>query len=148
MDRIYDDIVDDIYDVINTHFEQTGERLFTDCMKELDDITRVLGEARHRPMREMMEMFTRTTDAGDVKNLLLSLGEGFNPLDKFFYRSGFDGKIYSTDFEDYSDFYGSYIWKALMEHREDIPTIQNTPPLKSLFDEMAENKNALVYLYH
>ena len=148
MNRTYDDIVDDIYNVINTRFKQTGERLFTDCMKELDDITRVLGEDRHRPMCELLEMFTRTTDKGDVKNLLLSLGKGFDPLNKFFYKGRFDGKIYSANFEDYSDYYGGYIWKALMEHRKDIPTIQSTPPLKSLFDEMAENESALAYLYH
>ena len=130
-------------------FFENNEETFNECIEELDGYNGYLGDDRYWEMEylnelyndaEPMELLYRafyghdddiyTTDSSGNR----TYGE-FNPNREYFKYNGY-GNLVSTDYKDYSDKLDTYFIDSLLEHKNDIHTIEENEELNTLFDEL------------
>lgn len=133
---------------------ESNEEIFNQCIEELDNYNGCLNDNRYYEMELLNEFYhgtepleilrrayygrdddTWTTDASGNK----TYGE-FNPNRDYFYYNGY-GNLVSSDYKDYSAHLDSYLIEKMNENRADIYTIDDTPELSALFDELEEDEN-------
>lgn len=73
---------------------------------------------------------TWTTDASGNREY-----GAFNPNREYFRYNGY-GNLVSADYKDYTRLLDHYIIESMLENRNYIDTIDDTPELSELFDEL------------
>ena len=125
------------------------EKLFNDCIEELDSYNGYLGDDRYYYMDELDELYNSTepseilrrayygrdddtymTDASGNR----TYGE-FNPNREYFYFNGY-GNLVSSDYKDYSDKLDEWAIEAMSENRYYIDSIDSDAELSELFDQL------------
>ena len=125
------------------------EKLFNDCIEELDSYNGYLGDDRYYCMYQLDELYngtepseilrrayyghdddTYTTDASGNK----TFGE-FNPNREYFYFNGY-GNLVSSDYKDYSAHLDEWAIEAMSKNRYYIDSIVANTELSELFDQL------------
>lgn len=126
-----------------------NEDTYNQAAEELDAYNGYLGDARYYSMDELDELYngtepskilrrafygydeeTWTTDASGNK----TYGQ-FNPNREYFRYNGY-GNLVSADYKDYTGLLDHYIIESMLENRNYIDAIDDTPELSALFDEL------------
>ncbi len=137
-----------IIDEIIAYFKE-HEDTYNAAAEELDAYNGYLEDDRYYNMDELDELYngtepseilsrafygydeeTWTTDASGNKEY----GQ-FNPNREYFRYNGY-GNFVSADYKDYTGLLDHYIIESMLENRNYIDTIDDTPELSALFDEL------------
>lgn len=134
-------------------FFENNEDIFNECIEELDSWNGYLNDDRYYYMEELNEIYNdvepiellyRTFYGYDADSYIYDSSgnkthEAFNPNREFFRYNGY-GNLISTNYKDYSDKLDNYFIDELLEHRQNIYTIENNIELSGLFDKL-ENES-------
>lgn len=149
--RTREEVVTDIL----TYFEE-NEDTFTACLEELDSYNGYLGDDRYYDMEELAEFYHDADplellnrayygyaeDSCTVDQWGTKRHDPFNPNADYFRYNGY-GNLVSSNYKDYSDHLDHYAVDAMQENRAELPTIDDTPELSDLFDELDRVSEAL-----
>lgn len=126
-----------------------NEKVFNDCIEELDSYNGYLGDNRWYDMDELPELLD-TSDAFELLNRAYFGDDlcdwhtdengqkhynSFNPNREFFRFNGY-GNLQSSNWKDYCDHMDEYAVQAMNENRNDIEAIDDDETLAALFDEL------------
>ena len=137
-----------IIEKIIEYFKE-NEEIFNRCAEELDSYNGYLGDNRYYNMDELndfyrdtdpIELLTRAYYGYDADNYTIDkygnrVQDAFNPNRDYFKYNGY-GNLVSTDYPDYSDMLDKCIIDDMLENRQWIDTIDETPELSEFFDEL------------
>lgn len=149
--RTREEVVADIL----SYFEENDDT-FTACLEELDSYNGYLGDDRYYDMEELAEFYHDTDplellnrayygyaeDSCTVDQWGTKRHDPFNPNSDYFRYNGY-GNLVSSNYKDYSDHLDRYAVDAMQEDRAELPTIDDTPELSDLFDELDRVSEAL-----
>lgn len=149
--RTREEVVADIL----AYFEKNDET-FTACLEELDSYNGYLGDDRYFDMEELAEFYHDADpiellnrayygyaeDSCTVDQWGTKRHDPFNPNADYFRYNGY-GNLVSSNYKDYSDHLDHYAVDAMQEDRTELPTIDDTPELSELFDELDRTAAAL-----
>lgn len=142
--RTREEVVADIL----AYFEENDDT-FTACLEELDSYNGYLGDDRYYDMEELAEFYHDADPLELLNRAYYGYAENsctvdqwgtkrhdpFNPNADYFRYNGY-GNLVSSDYKDYSDHLDRYAVDAMQEDRAELPTIDDTPELSDLFDEL------------
>lgn len=142
--RTREEVVADIL----AYFEENDDT-FTACLEELDSYNGYLGDDRYYDMEELAEFYHDADplellnrayygyaeDSCTVDQWGTKRHDPFNPNADYFRYNGY-GNLVSSNYKDYSDHLDHYAVDAMQEDRAELPTIDDTPELSDLFDEL------------
>ena len=149
--RTREEVVADIL----AYFEENDDT-FTACLEELDSYNGYLGDDRYFDMEELAEFYHDADpiellnrayygyaeDSCTVDQCGTKRHDPFNPNADYFRYNGY-GNLVSSNHKDYSDHLDHYAVDAMQEDRAELPTIDDTPELSDLFDELDHVSEAL-----
>lgn len=128
-----------------------NEKVFNDCIEELDSYNGYLGDDRWYNM-DMLPELVDTSDpfallnrayfGNDLMNWHYDeqhkkVYDSFNPNREYFRFNGYDN-LEGTNWKDYRDHMDEYAVNAMAENRVYIDTINDDEELSALFDELEE----------
>lgn len=130
-----------------------NEDVFVQCMEELDNYNGYLGEDRYYCMGELpdylagecvddilrMAYYGRDEESWHKDSDGNKIYDSFCPNRNYFRFNGC-GNLVSADWIDYSDHLDHYAVEAMAENRRYIDSIDYTPELSELFDELEEEE--------
>lgn len=142
--RTREEVVADIL----TYFEENDDT-FTACLEELDSYNGYLGDDRYYDMEGLAEFYHDADplellnrayygyaeDSCTVDQWGTKRHDPFNPNADYFRYNGY-GNLVSSNYKDYSNHLDHYAVDAMQEDRAELPTIDDTPELSDLFDEL------------
>ena len=143
-ERTYDDITADIL----AYFRE-NEKVFNECIEELDNYNGYLSNDRWYNMDDLPEI----VDTSDAVALLNRAYFGddlddwhtdengqkhynsFNPTRNYFCFNGY-GNLQSSNWKDYRDHMDAYVVRQMDQYRSKVDSIDDDETLAALFDEL------------
>lgn len=125
------------------------EDTYNAAAEELDAYNGYLGDDRYYSMDELDEIYSGTEPNEILRRAFYGYDEetwttdasgnkeygAFNPNREYFRYNGY-GNLVSANYKDYSGLLDHYIIESMLENRNYIDTIDDTPEISELFDEL------------
>lgn len=132
-----------------TQYLEHNPDTFAACLEELDSYNGYLGDDRYCDMEELDEIYSNANPSEILARAFYGHDEDtyhtdahgekeygpFNPNRDYFRFNGY-GNLVSSNSKDYSDYLDERTISELSERRRWIDSIDNTPELADLFDEL------------
>lgn len=144
--RTYDEITANIL-----AYFQENEKVFNDCIEELDSYNGYLVDDRWYNMDDLPEI-VNTSDAFALLNMAYFGDDlddwhtddngqrkynSFNPNREYFRFNGY-GNLQSSNWKDYRDYMDAYAVRQMDQYRTEVDSIDDDETLAALFDELEE----------
>lgn len=128
---------------------QEHEDTYNEAAEELDAYNGYLGDDRYYSMDELNGFYNGTDPSEILARAFYGYDEetwttdasgnreygAFNPNREYFRYNGY-GNLVSANYKDYSGLLDHYIIENMLKNRNYIDTIDDTPELSELFDEL------------
>ena len=111
--------------------------VFADCIEELDDYNGWLNDDRLYPMSELDDLLYGRNPS-EIIDLVDRNTAAFNLRDDYFYFDVYGLRSTDDREEHYEDYLDDYAIQKMDDVRRYIDTIDRTPELSDLFDELEE----------
>lgn len=140
--------IEKITNEIIAYFEE-HEDTYNAAAEELDAYNGYLGDDRYYSMDELNGFYNGTDPSEILARAFYGYDEetwttdasgnreygAFNPNREYFRYNGY-GNLVSANYKDYSGLLDHYIIENMLKNRNYIDTIDDTPELSELFDEL------------
>lgn len=134
-----------------TEIFENDEKLFNDCIEDLDSYNGWLGDDRYYPMCEL-DVFYSGVEATELLNRAYfgydaeswhtgsrgnKIYEAFCPNREYFSFDGY-GNLVSSDYKDYSDKLDDYTVEEMINNASDIWSFRDNDDIQAILDNIEE----------